>query len=96
MTDDQPLNVRQARAGLGLLEGKTIGQALRDAGYAPSTAKKPTKNGLTPEKLLTQAKRLDPTVDSEQIIARARRVLDKKLAQLEGSDEMLEKARPGA
>lgn len=75
--DDQPtrspVNMRKARAGRYILEGLSTGAALRKAGYAESTSRKPTGNNLTAEHCLRELSALDPSADPMTMLSEARR-----------------------
>jgi hypothetical protein len=73
------VNIRMARAGLFILEGRSVKQALIKAGYSRVTASKPRANGLAAERCLAEAAKLDRSADSRTLVARARRVLARSL-----------------
>lgn len=77
-----PLNMRKARAGLFILEGMSTAEALIKAGYAPSTAHCPKRNGLTAEQCLLEARALDPSADPMTLVADARRAALRTIRQL--------------
>lgn len=74
--------LRRAHAGLGILAGKSNGQALRDAGYADSTSKVPASHGLSARVCIDTAAELYPEVDPSQLVKQARTALTLKLGQL--------------
>jgi len=68
------LNIRRARAGLFVLQGMSLKQALMKAGYAEVTARAPTANGLTAERCLLEASKLDKSSDPGTMLEAARRL----------------------
>ena len=90
-----PLNPRKAMAGLKILQGMRIGDALREAGFSKWTARAPAAKGLDAMGCLEEATKLDPECKPANLLASARRVFGKKLRQLEDDEEILKLARPG-
>ncbi len=66
------LNIRMARAGCFVLQGMSLKRALIRAGYSESTARKPRRNGLTAERCLIEASKLDKSADPRTLLRESR------------------------
>lgn len=84
-----------ALAGLHLMDGKTQKQALMQAGYAESTARRPTANNLTAQRCIQAAAEVFPEADPSHLVQQARRALGKKLDQLVNDPKYCSEQRPG-
>ena len=96
-TSRQPLNHRRALAGKYILENPscTLKEALMRAGYAETTALKPTANGLTADRCLAELKKLAPHVDPATAVEDGLATLQMKLAQCTYDEDSLRKANLG-
>ncbi len=81
------INIRMARVGLGILNGKSTKQALIAAGYAEATARRPTGNGLTAERCLLEASKLDRSADPGTMLEAARRLQLKQIRAILSAPE---------
>jgi hypothetical protein len=77
-----PKNYRKALAGLEILQGKTTGQALRNAGYSRSVSKVPTANGLSADLCVQAAETVFPEVNVATLVETTRRAVRAKLESL--------------
>lgn len=76
------LNLRKARAGLGMLNGKSMRKALKDAGYAERTARNPKANGVDAERCIAETAKLPGMPEPVTLLRKARTALDMRLSQL--------------
>ncbi len=84
------LNIRRARAGLFVLQGMSLKQALLKAGYSEHTARAPKAHGLTAERCLLESSKLDKSSDPGTMLEAARRLgLRQVRAWLDKSDAQL-------
>ena len=81
---------RKAAAGLEILQGSSTRQALLKQGYADSTTRNPSQNGLGEKHCVEAAKIVYPKVNIGQLVESARRVTAAKLDRLEKSESALD------
>ncbi len=79
-----------AEAGLIKLRDPKLSlfAALVKAGYSESTARKPGANGLTAQRCIDEAWKLHPEVKPRQLLAKTRKLLDRRINQALAADDM--------
>ena len=85
------VNVRRALAGLNLLQGMRQGEALRQAGFAASTARNPKGNGIGAQQCLDEAAKVSGEDLAAKIAATARARLAAELDAYEVGDLPLDR-----
>ena len=83
------LNVRKALAGVKLLEGKPLGQALTEAGFSKWTARAPSRNGISAEQCIAEAQKLDPELNPANLTTLAAQALGERLRAMHEDGEHL-------
>ena len=84
---------RRALAGLGMLRGQSMFQALTAAGYAESTAQNPSRNGLTVKRCVEAAAEIFPGCEPGTLLRDTRRLLKRRLDDLNEGGELYRKTR---